>query len=682
MTDTVADPVSASSTSPDDDTARNSTARRSRMLLIASAVAAVIPFFWAAIRDGRNGFYPTLDVAATIIRSRATFSAHPPLYGMWSSGSSWAGHEIHFPGPILLYLLAVPTHLFGNTWGPILGMALINAGFVLMTGWVIYRRLGVRAGLIGFLILNVFIWSLGSENLIDPRPMEMVTIPFLCFLLLVWLVTSGEFDALPALAVTANYLFLNHLVMALQVPMIGLCAVVGVALYWRRTRARRAVPGTVPDEPDAALRRLRRRVIQTGIITFVMWIPTLIQQFTTSPGNLTLLVKATGQHREPVGSYIVSYNATIGLIAKPSFWFRGRFDNPSYPYGLQNLTLGSVAAGVVLLAVVVGLGALAWRRRDHLSLGALIVAIVAFLVSVETVSQAPAVWGFPMQYLRSLWGLAAFVWFAVAFSAYRAVSDRLQGRVASLAGVGAVVFGVLALSYANFGSATDMKHAKYARDLVDEVVPQLADRGKIRVSSGSDFTSQRFFSSLLLGLDTAGIPFCVDHHTAQQYGEQHDCAGSADVHVFVQAPKRPDFENSKLIARVPLLTRTERVEVARSKKVFETWLAEHASIELTPWAYVYATQSGAHWRERLTELVNPPDGDLSSLIDSDWFRLVVGLEATAQKIQRKNGVDSGKPVLFADPDTPIDAMIRYFELTDTNKHGDIWVYELPEKPRR
>jgi hypothetical protein len=671
MTDTAAPTVDGPAPpepAADAPGARDDELRRDRLLLVAGAVASVVPFLWAAIRDGRNGFYPTLDVAATIIRARATFSAHPPLYGMWSSGSSWAGHEIHFPGPILLYLLAAPVHLLGNTWGPLLGMALINSGFVLMTGWVIYRRLGVRVALIGFLLFNVFIWSIGSENLVDARPMEMVTIPFLCFLVLVWLVGSGEIDALPALAITANYLFLNHLVMALQIPVIGLCAVVGVVLWVRRERARRRVDGSEPDGEDP-FRRLRRRLLQTGAITFVMWIPTLIQQVTTSPGNLNLLIAASGRQRDPVGSYIVAYNATVRLIAEPTFWFRGRFDDPELRSGLYDLTAGAVVLGVVVAGLIGGLAFLAWRRRDRSSLAALGVAVVAIAISIETVTQAPAQWGFPLQYLRSLWCLAAFVWFAVVFSAYRLSSQRLQGQTARLAGVAAVVFGVLGLSSANFGSATDMRNSLPARTLVDEVVPKLAGRGEVQVVAGPDFTSQRFASTLLLGLDTAGVHFCVDRHNAQQYGHQHDCIGRAEVSVYIQAPDHPEVDRGRLIAQIPLLSDAERAELAHAEKVFAQWLDRRDRIELSPAAKRTVDEAGEDGRRTIDAMLAPADGDLSGLMRSERFRTLLGLD------QRVRAGDGGAGGLLADPNAPVTEMLRYFDLSDPSLHGNIWVFE-------
>ena len=643
---------------------------RNRILLVVVMVATIVPFFWAAIRDARNGFYPTLDVASTVVRARATFSAHPPLLGMWSSGSSWAGHEIHFPAPTLLWFLAGPTHLFGNTWGPLLAMALLNAFWVSLAIYLVYRRVGVNAALITALFFNLFIWSIGSENLIDARPMEMVTIPFLCFLFLTWLVASGEIDALPGFALVANFLFLNHLVLAIQVPVISMCAGTGIVLWIRRTRReQRNVAGG--DTAVSPFKRLRRRSLQALAITFILWLPALIQQITTSPGNLNLLLSASRQHRLPVGSYVVGYNTTIRLIARPSFWFRGRFSQPSFRHDLGHLGPWDIASGVVLLTIFIGLGIAAWRRRDRLALGALAVAVVGITISIETVTQAPSAWGFPLSYLRSLWGLAAFVWFAVAFSAYRRINGIVRTRLASFAAIGAVVFGMSALSYANYGSAIDMVHSPLAQTMVDKVVPQLKGRGPIYVTGGSDFTSQRYYAALLLGLDAAGVPYCVGHGTSQQYGSEHDCASKAKVRVDVQAPKKPKHSNATLLAYVPLLTSQEHQELIKVRAATVKWLSGRHKIELTPAVQQLMAESDPALRRAIEADFNPPDGNLVPLLSSGYFRTAVGFEL---ELRRNPGSHT---FLFADKSAPVTDMARYFELTDPREYGAIWVYEMP-----
>ncbi len=590
--------------------------KTNRLLLVAVAIASAIPFYWAAVRDARNGFYPTLDAAATVLRSRAVLSRHPPLVGMWSSGSGWAGHEIHFPGAIQLYLLAIPVHVLGNTWGTLLAMATINVAWVLLAGWLLYRRLGTNGALLGFLFLMLFIWSLGSENLIDPRPMEMVTIPFLCFLIAVWMVASGDIDAIPGLMVVANYLYLDHLVMALQVPVIGLCAVAGIVVWARRNRTRHQ-DGDLPW-----WRPLRRRLLQGLVITVVMWLPSLIQEVRAHPGNLTLLFRASGQNRAAVDSFPIAYNSVIRLIAVPKFWFRGRFDDASYVHAIGTIGAPEIIGGIVVLVLLCVLGFLAWRQRDPIALSGVGVIVVAIAISLETVIQAPATWGLNTQYLRSLWGLAAFVWLVLAVIVFRLVRPHFQPRIAAAAGIGALLVVIPSLSYADYGSATDLRDAPIAREVNQKSVPELVGRGKVYVASKGDFTSQRFASSLLLALDTAGVHYCVDHQTAQQYGAQHDCAAKSDVEVVVAVGERPKVAGGKLLAGVPLLPAAERKEYFKARDSVRRWLKSRSSIALNPSYERRVKAANPAVLATMKKYLNPADGDLLPLLDRYAFAVL------------------------------------------------------------
>ncbi len=669
MTDTVAEV--AEPTGPASADASDTHATRTRRILLAlAAIAAVVPFFWAAVRDARNGFYPTMDVAATVVRARATFSANPPLLGMWSSGSSWAGHEIHFPGPILLYLLAVPTHLFGNTWGPLLGMAVINSLFVLVTGWLIHRYVGTNAALVAFAFLNAFLWSIGSENLIDPRPMEMVTIPFLCFLVLVWLVASGKVEVLPWLAVVANYLFLNHLVMSLQIPVIGMCAAVGVVLWIRRTRDETAT-ATSHGAPPGWFARLRKPILWTAIVTFVMWLPSLIQQVTHSPGNLRLLVEASSQHRDPVGSFTIGFTATMRLIVEPTFWFRGRFDDPTFPHGLRDVSASDVVGTLVLVGLFVWLAVNAWRRRDRLVIGVLAVAVVGIGAGIVTVTQAPGGWGFPMQYLRSLWGLAAFVWFAVAFGAWRALAPRWRTGIATGAGCAAILFGLLGLSYANFGAATDMRRSVIAEEFVDDLVPQLEGRGTINILSSPGFESERFFSSALLAIDTAGIDYCVTHISSQQYGAEHDCIDDTNTTVIIEASTRPARSDRRLIAETPNLTPAERERFTRDRETIEAWVARGADLTLSDEFSRLLDEADPAFRPAVVRELETDADDADRLLESELFQSLLAFE------RHHRGQPAQRPPIFTDRSIPVDAIVAYEELA---AQGTVRAYEIDSGP--
>lgn len=642
-------------------TVRDPAESPNRTILVIASIATIIPYYWAVVRDVRNGFYPTMDVAATVVRARDVFSSHPPLIGMWSSGSSWAGGEIHFPGALQLYLLAGPTKLFGNSWGPLLTMATLNVFWVMLAVWLVRRRFGTNAALIALLFVTMFMWSIGSENLIDPRPMEMVTIPFLCFLFIVWVVASGEIDALPALAAVANFLFLDHLVLSLQIPVIGMCAALGVILYIRRTRS------SSVDDRGPRNRRLRRRLVQTLVITFVMWLPSLIAEIRSWPGNLSTLVRATGEHRDAVDSWIVGYNVPVRLMTERPFWFRGRLHDPDFAHGLDTLTKSDVIGGIVLLALVGVLTITAYRRRDVPTLALFTVVGVGFVVSVVTVVQSPAVWGF-LPYLRSVWGLAAFVWFALAFGAWRLFGSSVRAYLASAAGIGAVVFCILGLSFANYGAATDMGNGPSAETMVDLVVPQLTGRGKVMVSTAPDFLSHRYHSALLLGLNTAGVHYCVDKSAAMQYGDFHDCGDQADVSVMVTSGPAPTGPDTVILAEVSRLTPARQQRLAEAVRISDDWLATHDRIRLTPHGQAFVDSMAMDGDGVREHPFAPADGDLGSLMESKLFRMF--LQAQATHIRSPGRQES----LFAEPDLPIAEMLTRFDLTDLS--DPIVVYEI------
>ncbi len=645
---------------------RADTDRRSdRVLFAVVSVAAVVPFFWAAVRDARNGFFPTSDVAATVLRARDVFSSHPPLVGMWSSGSTWAGHEIHFPGAIQLYLLAVPVRLLGSTWGPLLAMATLNACWVLLAGWLVRRRFGTHAALIALATITAFLWSIGSENLISPRPMQMVTIPFLCFLFLAWLVADGDIDALPAFAIVANFLFLDHLVQAVQIPVISACAIAGLLVWYRR--GRRADPERRPPAFD----RVRRRIAQTATITAVMWLPSLVEQLTNRPGNLALLVRAAERDRESVDSFTVAYNTVVRPIATPDFWFRGRFDRSTFHRGLDTLGVGDVIAGVVVLAVFVGLGAVAFRRGDRTVITLLAVAVVAILVSFVTVTQSPAIWGF-LPYVRSVWALAAFVWFAVAFAAWRMFAGPVRAHVARVAGVLAVVFCLFATSYADFGSMTDLEGGPIARRMVDTTVPELTGRGPVLVRSTPDFASERYFTSLLLGLDSAGVHYCVEGIAVAQFGDFHDCGADAAVAVVVDAGRGHRDTGGTVLSETATLDPAEQRTLDRATRTTDRWFATHDRVDLTTHGEALLT---ARDPDGLAgDPFAPTDGDLTGLLDSGMFRLFLGAQAT-----HLADPDLQEPV-FADPDLPVADLLTRIDL-GKGAHP-IVVRELPtDRPR-
>ena len=257
---------------------------------------------------------------------------------MWASVSIELGRATYFPGAIQLYLLAAPVHLIGNRWGTLLTMATINAVSVVGAGWLATRRLGPRVATVAYLALVMLVWTMGSEVLIDAAPMQMITLPFALFLFAVWSVADGDLVAVPVLAVVANFLVLDHLVFTVMVPVIGLCAIVGLALsLWRR----RKDSETWPAHRTRALQMVGLALA----CSVVLWIPSLVQQFRNSPGNLTNLWNArsiTSHHNTAAQAA----DAVVSILAKPPFWLGNSFRQPSF--GTQGIGTSDIVLGIAL----------------------------------------------------------------------------------------------------------------------------------------------------------------------------------------------------------------------------------------------------------------------------------------------------------------------------------------------
>ena len=441
-TTVVADPSSAA---PDSD-------RRAKLVFRLATAVAVLPIFVAAVRDGLNGWYPTLDAATTVLRTRDVLTANPPLVGMWASVSQKTGVATYFPGAIQMYVLAVPVHVLGNSWGTLLGMATLNATWVLFAAWLARRRLGPSLATLACLGFAVLIWTMGSELVVDISPMQMVTIPFALFLVAVWSVADGDLVAVPVLALVANFLVLGHLVLTLLVPLIGISAPIGLFLALRRRR--RDHPESWPQDR----RRLVRVLGLSGVITAVCWLAPIYQQLAHQPGNLTNLWRASQADLHASLGYGKAIQVVVSILTVPPFWLRDSFTTETIS-SAPRLTGAETLLGIGFLALFALLMVLAVRRRDRTVVTMLVVAGVTLVASVVNITKAPSTYGFKRQYFRSLWGMALFVWLTLAVAAVRSVVG--SSRRAALPRVGitfaalTALVALLALPHADPGLGTN-----------------------------------------------------------------------------------------------------------------------------------------------------------------------------------------------------------------------------------
>jgi hypothetical protein len=563
--------------------------RRWRLIRRLTLLATIVPIYAAAFRNGATGWYPTLDAATVVSRARDVFSAHPPLVGMWASVSTDLGRATYFPGAIQLYLLAVPVRVLGNAWGTLMTMATINAVCVAAAGWLATRRLGPRVAIVAYLALAMLVWTMGSEVLIDAAPMQMITIPFALFLFAVWSVADGDLVALPVLAVVANFLVLDHLVFTFMIPVIGVCAIVGLAHSLCRHRTD---PDTWPTHRTKALRMAGLAVAAT----VVLWIPTLVQQVRNSPGNLTNLWNARSitSHHNTASQ---AADAVVSILAKPPFWLGNSFRQPSF--GAKGIGTAEVVLGILAAIGVAVLAMIAYRRRDQTSLTALIIAVVTALANSYNITRAPSPFGFRVQYLHSLWVMAMFVWLTAAITLIRNVPalstrDGLQ-RIGHL-GVAATVI-VAAFALPHRGAARDTNGtADWSTALIRKVrrpaVDALRGKGQVLLFATGRFATFSIWSSLVLALETDGVDVCVLPEFVPQYGPKLACkSGGPDLVVAVESAVFPPNPSEKVLAEANILTPVEQANFARLAPRVAAWLSTQKKLEVTPSVHATIAQT-------------------------------------------------------------------------------------------
>lgn len=480
----------------------------------AGIALALVPIVVAVVRALFSGWYLASDDALLTLRAFDVFSLHPPLLGSSSSGSGWAGINFNNPGPLQFWLLAIPVRLFGPTIGTVVGQGTLNALAVVAVAWLARRRGGswfALATMGGVLALE---WSMGSVLLFDVWQPHAAVLPCAVLLFAVWSIGVGDVAGLPFVVVAGSFLAQMHLSYIVMVP--GLAAG-GLALLaaW--------VCAAGGKERQRRARRTARWFAWSIAGGVVLWLPTIIQQFTGHPGNLTELARASGAKGGPPATGVTNAVHTVGsVVALPPLWFRPGWSRPTF----ETVRLGEflpftyplVLAVVALVAVcvlLVAAGLSARARRDRSGAVGALVALGALALAAVSTSQARSIFHSIESYVRWLWPITMFVWLYLGLQLWRAIISRRpdRSRPARRAGlllVPCVLLAALGCTHAEYGSGSPPWTWAPSRAVVDQGVPRLLDRGPILVHEHLDLGAYAVEPSLVLALARHRVAFYTD----------------------------------------------------------------------------------------------------------------------------------------------------------------------------
>ncbi len=344
---------------------------------VALTLASLAPVITVVLQRTGRAYLPVQDQAVIDLRIRdvLTFSGNTPLVGAYDR-FGW-----NHPGPIMYYLVAPFTWIFGNpAWATLVGFALLQGVAVV---WI--ARLSWKVGGIRWMVVWLSILAL-SYAATGPFILQMAWNPqvafpfFVLFLLQCWVVARGDGRRLLGLAFVATFLVQTHVGYAVLVAVLALWAV-GRLLYLRRRQALGFTPSLWA--PAAA-------------VLAVLWFPPLVlDPILHPPGNLVRLVRFA-LHPGHAGP-LLGLSRGLGYLATEFRWI------PPWLGGSDRLnpftSLASPSPIAWLLVPLVLLAGAWWvaRRRGRPELR-LLVELLALLLVAGACSLA-LVRGTPYPYL-------------------------------------------------------------------------------------------------------------------------------------------------------------------------------------------------------------------------------------------------------------------------------------------
>jgi hypothetical protein len=394
-------------------------------LTVAAGAAAGLPVVVSTVHAVQIGWEPTDDKGIIATRAVDVLTAHTPLVGQYSESGMVIGRATHDLGPMLYWLLALPSRLADPAWMAVT-MGIVNVVAIVATVALARRRGGRPLMFATAIAIPLMCMSLPAEAFHDIWNPSAALLPFLLLIFLCWSVACGDAFLLPAAVLVASFVVQAHLgYLAASAGMLAV-ALVGLAFGGRRR---------VPWALTALL------------VGLLCWQPAIINEVTGHPGNLTLVARTATASKPTLGVHL-GENAVARAIGVRPWWLidpATRWDRKYDVVAPQSrLRVITAIALLAALGAVVVVGVLR-RRRDLVTAGAIGLILCAALASVAAQTPTTPVLAATVAY--SLWWgsqLGMWVWLIVGWSAFLLVRARAPAparwmpAAAALTGLAAV----------------------------------------------------------------------------------------------------------------------------------------------------------------------------------------------------------------------------------------------------
>src|SRR5947209_17662847 len=192
-----------------------------------AAGLASVPVIASVIHALVVRWVPLGDRALIATRAYDVFSPHTPLIGQYSASSRAIGQTTHSLGPMLFWLLAVPSHFFGSFATP-LTMGIVNLGCIVGSLMLVRRHGGAPLMLAIALAVALMARALPAELFHDSWNPAAGVLPLMLLMFVSWSLACGEYRLLPLALIVASFVAQCHLTFvppalgALVVGLIGM----------------------------------------------------------------------------------------------------------------------------------------------------------------------------------------------------------------------------------------------------------------------------------------------------------------------------------------------------------------------------------------------------------------------------------------------------------------------------
>jgi hypothetical protein len=460
----------------------------------AAGLIAAVPAVVSVIHALAVQWVPIGDRAVIAARSYDVFSSHTPLVGQYSASSRAIGQTTHSLGPMLFWLLALPSRFLGD-FGTPLTMGIVSVACIVGCVMLAGRRGGLPLMLGTAVALALMGRALPAELFHDSWNPSAGVLPLTLFMFLAWSLACGEYRLLPLIVLVASFVAQCHLTFV--PPALG-ALIVGLA-------------GLGTTRPT----RVTRWLVGAAVVALICWSGPIIDEVIHRPGNIVAIARSLG-HAGPRAGLGTGWHVLVRALGIPPWWLRARSSvGDQLSDAFRSPGVLSDLSCVVFLIALAALVVLGIRRREPTSAAGAALALVlcAALTAAPASTPTRNLLGLTLGYTL-WWGAPAgmFAWLVLAWG-YARLLAGLIGRPVIRPGAQAPVVALallatgLAAALTAVAEGQDLNQGQYrpARSLISQVLAHVPKITSVALERDSGtYAAYNYEAGLLYALRRDG----------------------------------------------------------------------------------------------------------------------------------------------------------------------------------